>query len=274
MSQWKYYNHAVIPLAAPHETVDPADVESGKIWKQYPKDLLARWTTNWDCDQETNWWYVIKDTPIVLEELSEHSRKHIRRGIKKCDIRIIDSRDYAEELYECSHAAFAKYENAANEAPKEQFIRSCQNNTTLIYWAGFEKESGRLIGYLIVREHDGYADIMTAKFHPEYLSLHISDALYYMAINYCLIDRNMRYVSSGERNINHSTNTQEYKEKTLGYRKSYCQLHIRYRFPIGIAVKILYPFRSIIKRMDRVGIVHQINALLKMETIVRESSRQ
>ncbi len=30
---WRYYNHAMIPTTAPHETPDTHPIESGAIWK-------------------------------------------------------------------------------------------------------------------------------------------------------------------------------------------------------------------------------------------------
>ena len=270
MSGWKYYNHAAIPTCAPHEEVDITPIKDGSIWKMNGNPLLARWTSDFDCGYETNWWYVIKHTPIVLEELTSHSRKHIRQGLKNCDVRKIDSRIYAEELYECSYAAFKKYKNAFNESSREQFIRSAEINTASVYWGGFEKETGKLIGYLIVKENQGFAEIVTAKFDPQYLNTHISDVLYYTTINEYLLNKGMKYVSSGQRNINHVTNTQEYKEQTLGYRKAYCKLNIKYRFPLNFVVKLLYPFRHWLEKFDNKKAVHLATAILKMEEIVRE----
>lgn len=274
MSSWKYYNHAVIPTTAPHETVDITDIENGDIWKQYPKALLARWTTNWDCGHETNWWFLIKDSSIVLEELSSHSRKHIRQGIAKCEVKVIDSSAYAEELYACSHAAFAKYGIATNEISKEEFIINCKKDSRLTYFAGFENESKKLIGYLLVREDGNYAEIITAKFDPSFLNTHVSDALYYVVINNYLSNKKKGYyVCSGERNINHLTNTQEYKEKTFGYRKAYCKLHIAYRPWFGMVVKLIYPFRKALMLFDSVKFVHLINGVLRMEEIQKNENR-
>lgn len=30
---WRYYNHAMVPTTAPHETPDMRPIESGAIWK-------------------------------------------------------------------------------------------------------------------------------------------------------------------------------------------------------------------------------------------------
>ena len=57
---WKYYNHAMIPATAPHKEVDTTPVKDGSIFEIKEKPILARWTSDWDCGYETNWWYVIK----------------------------------------------------------------------------------------------------------------------------------------------------------------------------------------------------------------------
>ncbi len=63
---WKYYKHAMIPDCAPHEIVDTTPIEDGSIWSSLGenyKPFFARWTSDFDCNHETNWWYCIKDTP-------------------------------------------------------------------------------------------------------------------------------------------------------------------------------------------------------------------
>lgn len=44
------------------------------------KPYLARWTSSFDCGHETNWWYVIKDTPFDINELKKKRRYEIRKG--------------------------------------------------------------------------------------------------------------------------------------------------------------------------------------------------
>ena len=66
---WKYYNHAAIPVTAPHEEVNLLPIKDGSIWKLRGRPLLARWTTDWDCGHKTNWWYIIKDEPLDIASL-------------------------------------------------------------------------------------------------------------------------------------------------------------------------------------------------------------
>ena len=77
---WEYYNHAAVPTVAPHEEPNLQPVEDNSIWKiDGGMPLLARWTTDFDCGSETNWWYVIKDTPFDINALKSKRRYEIKR---------------------------------------------------------------------------------------------------------------------------------------------------------------------------------------------------
>jgi hypothetical protein len=67
---WKYYNHAMIPTTAPHEIPDLTPIKSGSIWNRLREGmpLLARWTSDFDCGYETEWWYCIKDSPFDIRK--------------------------------------------------------------------------------------------------------------------------------------------------------------------------------------------------------------
>ena len=268
---WKYYNHAVIPDTPPHITPDTKPIEDGSIWKMKEKPLLARWETDFDCGYETNWWYVIKNKPFVLEEISSKERKSIRQALRKCYVKKIQPSEYVEQLYNCYLAAASKYENLGTVQTKEQFYFACEKGLT-DYWGGFDAETGMLIGYMTVYDRETFAEIATAKFNPSYFGKQVSDALYYYILDYYLNECGKDYICSGSRNINHKTNTQEYKIRRFRYRKAYCKLHIVYNPRIRWIIKILYVFRKILFKMDFITFIHQINAVLQMEEIVRKDN--
>lgn len=266
---WQYYNNAAIPTVAPHEEPDLRPIEDKSIWKLDGKTpLLARWTTEFDCGCETNWWYVIKDAPFDLENITSKERKSIRQALKKCYTKVINPSDYMEDLYECYSSAYLKYKNANIQATKESFVKSWENNHVEC-WGGFDKEDDKLIGYMTVCVHDTFVEIQTAKFNPIYLKRQVSDVLYHDVLYYYLNECHKKYVSSGSRSINHVTGTQEYKIRRFGYRKAYCKLHIEYNPNIRAFILVLYLFRKILLKFDNIHIVHQINAVLTMEEISR-----
>lgn len=72
------------------------------------------------------------------------------------------------------------------------------------------------------------------------------------------------YIVDGERNILHETAFQNYLEKYFGFRKAYCKLHIQYRRGVGVIVRILFPFRKLIGRMN-FNKAKLVSGVLRME---------
>lgn len=274
---WKYYNHAAIPTVAPHEMPDLSPVNDCSIWNiEGRKPLLVRYTTDWDCKQDTDWWYLIRETPFDIEKLSKNSRKHIRAAFRKVKVEKVDPKEYVDALYECYHQAYLGYKLADNEESYESFKRRCEKSSFLgiEFWAAFALDSGKLVGYMMLGRHEDWVEIYTSKFHPGYLNLCVSDALYAFVLDYYLNGQHKKYVASGTRSINHVTNTQEYKEHHFGYRKCFCRLHVIYRPRYKLIFKILFLFRGLISILGgRFTLIHRIAAVLKMEEIARKSSR-
>ena len=269
---WKYYNHAAIPTTAPHEPVNIKPINNGSIWQiGGGTPLLARWTTDWDCGFETNWWYCIRDGKFSLEELSPSSRKHIRQALKHNSViraKIEDS--LYDDLYRVYSEATSHYELADNIQDKESFVSGLitrEKYVDLFLAYNLENE---LLAYMTVRPEDGWVEIETAKFGDKALKAQSSNALYYTLLDYYLNEKKVQYVSSGSRSINHQTGTQEYKERVFGYRKAYCHLHIKYRPSVALLVKLVYPFRHVLQKHDSNTRIPQLNSVLKMEEMVRK----
>lgn len=269
---WEYYNHALVPSTPPHADPDTSILENRSVWKAMdsrPSALLARWTTDFDCGKETDWWYIIKDAPFEPDSLEKNARKHIRQALRKCTVRKIQPEDCMNDLFRVYEEAYARYQNADNQVSYEQFRADCLNTEYKIeYWGGYE-ESGRMIGYVTVIVGEDYAEISTAKFSAQYMNLRVSDALYYTVLEIYLNQEGKQYITSGQRSINHVTNTQEYKMKTFGFRKAYCRLHIRYNPRISWVIVLLYPFRKLLRIFERITFVHQLTSILNMEEIHR-----
>lgn len=271
--QWVYYNHALVPTVAPHEEPDASWMKDPSKWKElseghYP--LFARWTTDFDCAEETEWWYIVRDSPISLDQLSRSSRHSIRRALKKCEVKQIDPQEYLDEMWRVYREAFTRYRDADNEMDEAAFRDCYSNNRTADYWGGFSVEDDlRMIGYLVCERHSDWVELSVSKYSTDFLRLRVSDALCYTALDYYLNEEKLRYVSNGQRSVNHVTNVQEYSEDRFGYRKAYCHLHIKYRPLFGAAVAVLYPFRGILKKLNSGGMMHSILSVLDQEEIRR-----
>lgn len=275
---WKYYNHAAVPTTAPHEEVDRRPLEDGSIWKlSGGKPLLARWTTAFDCGYETQWWYVIKDTPFVLSELKAKRRYEINKGKKFFRVEVCDPREHKEALLEIQLAAYGAY--PAKYRPtvdREKFLAQLDGWTDSTVLGAYELETGRMVGYAkLTKQQDKCINFAVLKTIPEYEKYSLNAALVAGALEYfedCLSQG--WYICDGARNINHETSFQDYLEKYFGFRKAYCKLQIAYAPKLGWMVRLLYPFRRLLRKLDGIRMMHLINSILKMEELHRGEAKE
>lgn len=272
MNGWKYYNHALIPTIAPHAPVDTAALENGTLWNIAPKSAyFARWTSDWDCAEETQWWYVIKDEPFDIDALKSKRRYEVRKGIKFFDVSEFDYKNAKEEIYRIQLAAMRSYpEERRVRIDKERLFASIDSKWDYYkaYCARF-RETGEMCGYSLLRRDGRYINFALQFAVPEYEKFGVNAAL----INAILTDHasflsSGGYICDGSRAVIHETAFQDYLEKYFSFRKAYCRLHISYRKPYGIVVKLLYPFRrQLLKSKNRK--IKNLCAVLQMEEAVR-----
>lgn len=116
----------------------------------------------------------------------------------------------------------------------------------------------------LLQDYGDYIDFCVLKTIPECERLGVNAAL----VNAILEENRNRfgngfYICDGSRSVFHETAFQDYLEKYFEFRKAYCVLKIHYRFPLNLAIKVLFPFRNYIKGNSK--IVGQIKGVLKME---------
>ncbi len=269
MEQWRYYNHALIPTTPPH--IAPNTDGLRERLKKEKSALFARWTEDFDCGYETDWWYVIKDTPFDLSALKAKRRYEINKGIKNFEVRKIDPKEYKEEIYEIQIKAYSQYpEKYRPTVVREKLFQAIDFWQFSSVYGAFHLESGTMVGYAALNQKECYVDYAVHKVIPEYEPFAINAAIVYKILVDCEeLLTSGGYLCDGARNIIHETGFQDYLEKYFGFRKAYCKLCIRYKPLIGVAVKFTFPFRKILQRMGSIGLVHKVNGILKMEEAKR-----
>lgn len=270
---WQYYNHGAIPSTAPHEEPNLLPIENKSIWKiDGGTPLLARWTTDFDCGYETNWWYVIKDKPFDISELKAKRRYEINKGKKNFDVKEINPLEYLESLFEITKSAYSGWDKKYRPTvEKDTFYDEVKRWNWYKVFGVFSNDTDKLCGYALLSKKGKYVGFNVLRVCPEYerlganavtvatiLELHESFLL------------NGGYICDGERSISHETAFQDYLEKYFSFRKAYCKLYLQYNPKIKWIIKMLYPFRKVFKRFDNIGLVHQINSLFKMQNIINE----
>lgn len=273
---WKYYNHAAIPTTAPHELPNMVPVKDGSIWNMDGKPLLVQWISDWDCKEETSWWYVIKDDPFDISNLKTKRRYEINKGIKNFDVKRIDPAEYVEALSKVQLAALRSYSNSAefNGDAFKREVESWSKHVRLhnyVFYGAFAKETGELAAYsFFIKKHKCY-DFAVQKANPEFERLNVNAALVYGMLEDCKEALSSGYyLCDGARSVNHETKFQDYLEKNFGFRKAFCRLNIRMTFLVKCVVAVLYPFRKLVELAGKkIGFAHLISAVLKMEEIKR-----
>lgn len=271
---WKYYNHAAIPTSAPHEIPDTSPITDGRIWKiGGGTPLLARWTTEFDCGYETNWWYVIKDTPFDINELKAKRRYEINKGNKNFHVEEINPSEWVENIYDVAVAAYATYpESYRPNVLHDQFVSDVKKWNFYKVYGAYSVEDKSLCGYACLRKTGSYIDFCVMKADPEKERLGVNAAIVYKILeDHDEFLMSGGYICDGARSIQHETAFQDYFEKYFGFSKAYCRLNIIFNPKYSFIIRIAYKFRRLLNKLDFVPVIRKANALLKMEEINRNT---
>lgn len=275
-NKWEYYNHALVPTLPPHIDPDISWMKDSDRWKEYAggkMPLFARWVSDFDCSEETEWWCIIKDTPFDIMSLKSNRRSLITRGLKRVDVKVITPADYAEQMSNILVKEWKYYDDSYVEGNDRQKLTddfeklTTKNLGNAEYLGAFLKDTDTMIGYAIYNLFDDWIEYSVVKTDPEYLNTQVNAALAYFGV-----ERYMRpgikYIHGGWRTMIHESNYQEYLMKNFGFRKAYCKLHIQYRPLMQIAVNVLYPLRGMIKKVKNKWI-YTVWCALQQEEIRR-----
>lgn len=265
-TEWKKYHGALLFGRAPHISIELTKDDKIKLLDK-SKAYFLRWISEWDT-RESEFWYVIKDSFGGMEELSSNTRSKVRRGLKQCIVKKVSKEIIANEGYDVYHHAFDNYNTYIKPTNREIFKQNILNCSTCEFWAVYTNDEDKMIAYSQNFIEDNSVNYATIKFHPSYLKLYPSYALFYEMNHYYLEDKNFLYVNDGARSISHDTNIQNFLIQKFKFRKAYCRLNIVYRKDIAVMVKLLYPLKSIISKLN-FPVTNKIMVLLKQEGIRR-----
>lgn len=271
-STWRNYNNIALQYDVLDENINLNNLDD---YLKKNNCYFGQWIENWDCDRETEFWYIIKDKKIDLSKLKSKYRSEIKRGLNNSYAKIINPLIYKEEMYSVFENATKKYDNYNTYTKIEEFYKQIESSImNREYWGVFLKEDNKLVAYAENILHEKYVDFSVIKLNPEYLNLKISNTIIYDMTNFYL-NKGYKFVCDGQRSIRHSTNIQKYLMKTFGFRKAFCFLNIRYGFKsLKLIISILYPLRKMIFRLPhKFDIFKNIGTVLKIEEIYRECKK-
>lgn len=228
---------------------------------------LVRQIYDFDCEEETSFWFIIKDKFGGFEELSSKMRNQVRKSLKTYSIRRVDSNEMLRVGYPIYTSAITQYRVKASLASEETWrngIVKNRNNKNYEYWIAYHTGTRQAVAYaknLLVQDTVQYHEM---KCDPAFM--HNSTYPYYGLIfemtKYYLEDMGLKYVCDGSRSITEHSNIQGFLVDKLAFRKAYCKLDITYKPWFGLIVRMLYPFRNIMP-------IPQVKAILIQEAMAR-----
>ena len=264
--RWYPYQGMLLPKTPPHQEIVLSKKEQGELLKKSQVYML-RWISDWD-GAKSEFWYVIKDHFDGLDELSSNTRSKVRRGLKNCSVLKVLPEDIAQDGYEIYVSAMNNYKTNLNIISEKEFRNNKVNSENYDIWAVYEKNTGKMIAYSSNKIQENSCNYTEIKFHPKYLKLYSSYALFYEMNRYYLEEKKLKYVSDGARSISHETNIQSYLIEKFKFRKAYMRLNVAYRWDVKLAIALLYPLKVIIDKVDY-PIINKISVILKQEEIRR-----
>ena len=266
---WKLYQGALVPDVAPHINIELNEEDKTFLLKE-SNAFFLRYTNDWDCYKETDFWYVINDKLCHIEDYSAKTRKHIRKGISECEISILDNKSFiAADGYIVYSEAMKHYNGFLTIISKENYdenILNCEDEFVCVFY------QNKMIAYRQVRLMGNSAEFKVSKSIPEYQKYYPNYLMFFYCTQHYIGDIGVNYTCSGAKSLSHETNIQTLLISKFNYRKAYCRLNVVYRKDIGIVVKLLYPFKSILEKI-KIKPVEKLVVLLRHEEIRRNCAK-
>jgi hypothetical protein len=254
---WKEYQRMIIPVGPIKFSYFLTKNEAKELLSFFPGALLVRYTEpfNGGSKKFFKWYAVICDEFQHLEDLPSKRRYEIKKGLKNCKVEQIDGKYIARNGYDIFISAFKRYKNTKTPKISEQEFKKRKEilskfEDIIHFWGVFYK--GKLIAYAENYIYDNIeVNYSTIKFHPDFLKLYPSYALFYTMNKYYLFNRKVEYINDGYRNILHQTNIQEFLIRKFKFKKKPLKLHIYMPSLISFILKIAFPFKGIISKLDK-----------------------
>lgn len=244
----KIYKEVWVSEHAPHNASKLTDEECEALFKQ--GGWAIREIYDFDSASETSFYAVIKDQFGGMEELSKKVRTKVRKALKTYEIRkatLDDLLRYGADIY---YNAFAKYKGKCVPDSKEKLesrFRMVAENDDYDAWIMFRIEDKVPVGWSITHIYENMCEYETVKVDAAFLdSTYPSYGLFFTMNQHYLSERNLSYVHAGWRSVTQHSNIQSFLIDQFDFRKAYCKMNMRYKFPLNVAVSLLFPIRKIL----------------------------
>lgn len=272
--EWFAYSGFMVPAYLPH-CCPPITAEMARTVVRTSGRPFARWDSEFGREEPSDWWYVLKKGEWSIESVCDKKKRWmIRQGQKNFTVRKLNREDILKSCPLVARKAATRYKGEfvaeTQEALEKQLAAAEKVPGVLEYVGCFHDET--LVSYSENYIQDNAVFLANIRHDPAFLNQYSSYGLLNGLLEYYLNGKKFRYVLDGCRSIYHKTQFQDHLMKVFGFTKEYALLNVAYSGTFGMAVKLTYPFRSIVKTCaDKTAhpLIQKINGILTQEHIRR-----
>ena len=260
---YEEYRHSLIWKGALHKepklSKDQAisQIKSSNAW-------MLRNIYDFDCKEETNFWYIIKDK--YDEALySKKTQKYIAKANVKFAIGLISKKMMLEQGYDVYESAHRRYKiHDGFQMNKEQYINELTSlSDDYQFWGCVDKDTGLLQAYSVCQIQDNICWYKYSRANPDFLPKYYPMyGMYDARDKYYLKECKFDYVMTSARSITNHSEIQDFMIEKFGFRKAYCRLGLYYRSWLKCCISLLFPFRNVVP-------IRIVKNLLNFEAINR-----
>ena len=266
MDQYRFYRNTWIFLEESREKL-LSSKEANVLLRK--RGLMLRNTYNFDTEEKTAFWFIIKDMMEDISELPFSARRNIRRALRFYNIKRIDINEFAEKAYPIIVSAQRSYKVKSRITSENEFrseIESYRNNDNKDFWIVERKNDNQAVAIAINTIKQDSCEYDTMRCTPQALKdrSYPYYGLIYEMNRFYLGEKKLKYVNDGSRSITEHSKIQEFLIHNFKFRKAYCKLKVHYKWWLSVVIKALFPFRNIIP-------LRNIKAILRMEEYSQQS---
>ena len=259
---YRLYKGAWIFERDPHTEQKLCSEEVKSLFSQ--GGLMIRNAYDFDCGQETSFWYVIKDSFGGMEELSSKMRNQVKKCFKTMRVEKITSDELKKNGYPVFVEASESYKVKSIPPTEEEFLSRINNAEENEFWGCYDLETNKLVAFSMNCVSFESCEYRTMKAIPAFQKLYAYYGLIYEMNRHYLEERGLKYVNDGGRSITNHSNIQPFLIEKFNFKKAYCHFDMHYKWWLKLVIKLLYPLRKIIK-------VRQAQSLLNMEAMAHNA---
>lgn len=229
--------------------------------------FFASYTSQFDQKVPSDFWYIINDQLLNLDDYPTKVRNEIRQSLKRCHLNLINPLDYWDILFKIYQTTIDSYSHYSYKFKYDQYKETIMSNIAFTdIWLITDVDNVP-IGYGHIKRKANYVDLFDIKIDPSKIKNMPVFGLLYELNRYYLSQSQFGFISDGRRSMLHDTNFQEFLEKKFLYRKAYCVLHVIYSRKISILMPFMRLLRPILKKLPNVEPVRKLLLLINYDII-------